>query len=206
MRRRWNTRRAWGGPRRAVRDTWTTASRSIEKERQIDASWRRSVAKQAEEKVERFVDDRVGRPAIRGQKELCEIYAWLFSQCFVGGMAALAIRTRSPDRGRRSERRPMARLGRKVKTERLDEASSQFKEAIRLGWENRLKTARAPVGGSSLQGQSLDFQPREAGDTDGEYVITNTRPGLTKKASAVETVTPERDKSGTWRVSGYYIK
>ena len=26
------------------------------------------------------------------------------------------------------------------------------------------------------------------------------------KAAAIETVTPMKDKDGTWRVSGYYIK
>jgi len=44
------------------------------------------------------------------------------------------------------------------------------------------------------------------GAPDGEYVVIQYETEFEKKASAVETVTPERDKNGTWRVSGYYIK
>jgi hypothetical protein len=44
------------------------------------------------------------------------------------------------------------------------------------------------------------------GAPDGEYVVVQYETEFERKASAVETITPERDKSGTWRVSGYYIK
>lgn len=89
-----------------------------------------------------------------------------------------------------------------------DEASSQFKEAItRSDWEKALQTARAPLGGlKSRKVKSATFTREMPGYPDGEYVIIEYETGFEKKASAVETITPERVKNGTWRVSGYYIK
>lgn len=89
-----------------------------------------------------------------------------------------------------------------------DEASSLFKEGItRSNWEKALQTARAPFGGlKSRKVKSSTFTRTMPGYPDGEYVILQYETELEKKASAVETITPERDKNGIWRVSGYYIK
>lgn len=89
-----------------------------------------------------------------------------------------------------------------------DETSSQFKEAItRSGWENALQTVRPPLGGfKSRKLKSATFTTTMPGYPDGEYVIIEYETRFEKKASAVETITPERVKNDTWRVSGYYIK
>ena len=44
------------------------------------------------------------------------------------------------------------------------------------------------------------------GAPDGEYVVIQFETSFENKKSAVETVTPMRDKDGRWRVSGYYVK
>ncbi len=44
------------------------------------------------------------------------------------------------------------------------------------------------------------------GAPDGEYVVIQFDTQFENKAAAVETVTPMREKDGSWRVSGYFIK
>jgi hypothetical protein len=44
------------------------------------------------------------------------------------------------------------------------------------------------------------------GAPDGEYVVIQYSSQFANKASAVETVTPMREKDGSWKVSGYYVK
>jgi hypothetical protein len=44
------------------------------------------------------------------------------------------------------------------------------------------------------------------GAPDGEYVVIKFETSFQNKKSAVETITPMREKDGKWRVSGYYIK
>ena len=89
-----------------------------------------------------------------------------------------------------------------------DEASSLFKNAVsRADWQKALRAVRAPLGGlKSRKVKSSTFTRTMPGAPDGEYVVIQYETEFEKKASAVETVTPERDKNGTWRVSGYYIK
>ena len=44
------------------------------------------------------------------------------------------------------------------------------------------------------------------GAPDGEYVVIQYSTNFQNKKSAIETVTPMKNKGGEWRVSGYYIK
>jgi Protein of unknown function (DUF4019) len=44
------------------------------------------------------------------------------------------------------------------------------------------------------------------GAPDGKYVVIQFETSFEKKKSSVETITPMKEKDGTWRVSGYYIK
>ncbi len=44
------------------------------------------------------------------------------------------------------------------------------------------------------------------GAPDGEYVVIQFNTKFQKKENAIETITPMKDLSGQWKVSGYYIK
>jgi hypothetical protein len=44
------------------------------------------------------------------------------------------------------------------------------------------------------------------GAPDGEYVVIQFETSFEKKKSSIETITPIKEKDGSWRVSGYYIK
>jgi hypothetical protein len=89
-----------------------------------------------------------------------------------------------------------------------DEASSLFKAAItKANWESALKGARTPLG--TLKARKLraaTFTRTVPGAPDGEYVVIQFDTQFENKAAAVETVTPMREKDGSWRVSGYFIK
>ncbi|HLN93758.1 MAG TPA: DUF4019 domain-containing protein [Thermoanaerobaculia bacterium] len=89
-----------------------------------------------------------------------------------------------------------------------DEAASLFKAAVpRADWERAVKGARAPLGAvRSRKIRSATFSRTLPGAPDGEYVVIQFDTQFEHKAAAVETVTPMREKDGSWRVSGYFIK
>jgi len=89
-----------------------------------------------------------------------------------------------------------------------DEAALLFRSAVmKAEWEKAAKSARGPLGAlQSRTFKSASYTRALPGAPDGEYVVIQFDSRFANKASAVETVTPMRDKDGAWRVSGYYIK
>lgn len=74
-------------------------------------------------------------------------------------------------------------------------------------WVEMAKGVRSPLGSlKTRQVKSSQYQTSVPGAPDGEYVIVQFQTSFENKESAVETVTTMREKDGTWRVSGYYIK
>lgn len=92
--------------------------------------------------------------------------------------------------------------------ESWDAASSLFKAAVtRADWEKALKAVRAPLGAlKARKVRSATSTTSLPGAPDGEYVVIQYDAQLENKAAAVETVTPMREKDGSWRVSGYFIR
>jgi len=88
------------------------------------------------------------------------------------------------------------------------EAAELFKQAVTQSqWENAVKTVRGPLG--RLQSRNLksaSYKRSLPGAPDGEYVVIQYATSFESKNSAIETITPMKDKDGIWRVSGYYIK
>jgi hypothetical protein len=87
-------------------------------------------------------------------------------------------------------------------------ASGFFKSAVPQGqWEQSLKAVRPPLGklvSRKLSSKThMTFLP---GAPDGEYLVIQFETSFQNKKSAVETITPMKEKDGKWRVSGYYIK
>ncbi len=87
-------------------------------------------------------------------------------------------------------------------------SASLFQAAVPQGkWEQALAAARGPLG--PLKGRkvlSTKYTRTLPGAPDGEYVVIQFSSQFANKASAVETVTPTRERDGSWKVSGYYIK
>lgn len=73
-------------------------------------------------------------------------------------------------------------------------------------FEKAMNVARAPLGSlKSRKVKAATFTKTLPGAPDGEYVVIQYETQFENKASAVETVTPQRI-AGKWKVSGYYIK
>jgi hypothetical protein len=92
--------------------------------------------------------------------------------------------------------------------ESWDESATIFKSAIgRPEWEKALKDVRSPLGAvKSRTVKSARFTRSLPGVPDGEYVVINFDSQFENQEAAVEMVTPMREKDGSWRVAGYYIK
>jgi Protein of unknown function (DUF4019) len=91
--------------------------------------------------------------------------------------------------------------------ESWDSAAALFKAAItKPDWERAVKAARSPLGAlKSRTLKSATFARSLPGAPTGEYVVIQFDAQF-DKAAAIETITPMREKDGSWRVSGYYIK
>ncbi len=92
--------------------------------------------------------------------------------------------------------------------ESWDEAAAVFKASIdRAQWEKALGGVRSQLGAlKSRKLASARFTTSLPGAPDGEYVVIQFDSRFENKAAAVETVTPMREKDGSWRVAGYFIK
>ena len=88
------------------------------------------------------------------------------------------------------------------------EGAEFFRNAVKQEqWEQAMQSMRKPLGKLvSRQVKSKTYSTSLPGAPDGEYVVIQFETSFEKKKSAVETVTPMMQKSGQWRVSGYFIK
>jgi len=87
-------------------------------------------------------------------------------------------------------------------------ASGYFKIAVPQGqWEQSLKAVRSPLGKLvSRKLLSKTYMTSLPGAPHGEYLVIQFETSFQNKKSAIETITPMKEKDGKWRVSGYYIK
>ena len=92
--------------------------------------------------------------------------------------------------------------------ESWDEAARFFKNAVpKIQWQQTMKALRKPFGKKlSRELKSKSYRTSLPGAPDGEYVVIQFTASFEHKKSAVETITPMREKDGKWRVSGYYMK
>ena len=92
--------------------------------------------------------------------------------------------------------------------ESWDGAAQFFKGAVTAQqWKASVSGVRKPFGKLvSRSIRSKNYTTSLPGAPDGEYVVIQYDTSFENKKTAVETVTPMRDKDGKWRVSGYYIK
>jgi len=89
-----------------------------------------------------------------------------------------------------------------------DTAAAYLKGSIkRPEFEAKMLGARSPLG--KLLSRTLDwarYMTTLPGAPDGEYVVMKFQSSFENRKSAVETISPMREKNGKWHVAGYYIK
>lgn len=92
--------------------------------------------------------------------------------------------------------------------ESWEQSAALFREQVsRLQWEKTLQEARAALGAlgtRKLASATYTLAPPNA--PPGEYVIIQYHSGFENRPLTTEIVTPMREKDGTWRVSGYFIR
>lgn len=87
-------------------------------------------------------------------------------------------------------------------------AAEAFKKAVsEAQWISSLNAVRKPLGGLVSRKLKSARYTRSLPDApDGEYVVLQFDTSFENWKSAVETVTPMKEKDGKWKVSGYFIK
>ena len=91
--------------------------------------------------------------------------------------------------------------------ESWDQASSFFKEKVtKEQWQQAIGSARAPLGkAESRQFKVVEFKSELPQAPKGSYAVIQYRTKFANSPPMIETITPMLE-SGTWKVSGYYIK
>jgi Ni/Co efflux regulator RcnB len=89
-----------------------------------------------------------------------------------------------------------------------DQAASAFQAAVsKADWSTALRQVRQPLGAvTSRKMVSSEYKRSLPGAPDGEYVVIQYDTQFAHKAHAVETVVPMRERDGSWKVSGYFVK
>jgi hypothetical protein len=89
-----------------------------------------------------------------------------------------------------------------------EQAAGLFQAAVsKPNWQSSVKGVRSPLGSLKSRAiKSATFTRSLPGAPDGEYVVIQYESRFENKEAAIETVTPLREKDGSWKVSGYFIK
>jgi hypothetical protein len=88
------------------------------------------------------------------------------------------------------------------------ETAPLFQRSVAQGqWELQGRRIRESFGNLiSRKLKSAQYTKSVPGAPDGEYVIIQFDTSFANKKSAVETITPMKDKDERWKVSGYFIR
>lgn len=89
-----------------------------------------------------------------------------------------------------------------------EDSARYFREAVpKVQWQTMLTTVREPLGVTiSRKVRSATYTRTLPGAPEGEYVVIQYDTRFENRPQSVETVTPMREKDGTWRVAGYHIR
>jgi hypothetical protein len=144
----------------------------------------------------------------RKEFALKQIIAIVYIALFLTASPALSVDNDAEVRAQEAAKSWLALIDSGKFAQSWDRAAALFQAAItRADWEKAVAAARSPLGAlKSRKVRSATFTRTLPGAPDGEYVVIQYDSRFENKASATETVTPMREKDGSWKVSGYYIK
>jgi hypothetical protein len=99
-----------------------------------------------------------------------------------------------------------------IDTGRYGEGWEEADEAIqaamsKLQWEVSLDKVRGKLGGVNRRKmRAANFARDLPGARAGEYVVIQYDTAFETRPLSVETVTPVKQKDGSWKVSGYFVR
>jgi hypothetical protein len=92
--------------------------------------------------------------------------------------------------------------------ESWEKSSEIFQQATpKLQWEVALQNVRGPLGPVNYRKlRTANYTRVLPGAPPGEYVVIQYDTSFENRPQSTETVTPSKEKDGTWKVSGYFIR
>lgn len=89
-----------------------------------------------------------------------------------------------------------------------EQAASIFKGRVpKSQWEQQVAGVRGPLGKVlSRKLRAKQLLTSAPGVPDGQYVVIDFDTSFENKPASAERITPMKDKDGSWRVSGYFIR
>jgi hypothetical protein len=89
-----------------------------------------------------------------------------------------------------------------------EEAAPFFKESVaKVEWEKALDSTRGALGVANARKlRSATYTKTLPGAPEGEYVVIQYDTQFQNRPASTETVTPMRDKDGSWKIAGYFIR
>ena len=92
--------------------------------------------------------------------------------------------------------------------ESWDQAAASFQTAVtRQSWTEKVGGVRANLGDlKSRNLRSANYTKQLPGAPPGEYVLLQYDTSFANLPAAIETVVPMKEKDGSWKVSGYFVK
>jgi hypothetical protein len=88
-----------------------------------------------------------------------------------------------------------------------DHAATALKTAVtKEQWNAALAQARKPMGGVKSREQLKSAPLKVTNAPVGEFVAIQFTTQFENGPEIVETIAPMRERDGTWKVSGYYVK
>jgi hypothetical protein len=92
--------------------------------------------------------------------------------------------------------------------ESWDEAATFFRESIpKVQWQTAVDKARGPLGVVIARKlRSATYAHTLPGAPAGDYFVIQFDTRFENRPVSTETVTPMREKDGSWRVAGYFIR
>lgn len=93
--------------------------------------------------------------------------------------------------------------------ESWEAAASTFRDSVtRAKWEESLEDVRTPLGKVVSRNLKTAKYIKEENPKarPGEYEMLVFDTSFEKRPSSIETVTPMKEKDGSWKVAGYFIR
>ena len=87
-------------------------------------------------------------------------------------------------------------------------AALTFQQAVTVEkWQQALVQVRSPLGSmKSREVMKATGAPKYQSTPDGDFVMIQFSTQFENFPQAIETVSPMRQKDGSWRVAGYFVK
>lgn len=88
------------------------------------------------------------------------------------------------------------------------QGASMFQSAVsQENWQAAATQVRTPLGAVVTRTlKQAQFTRNMPNAPAGDYVVIQYDTTFANKAGLVETIIPMRDKDGTWKVSGYFVR